>query len=36
VALADELEATLVVGPDGEFDALPVDIEIERILDHGV
>jgi|GEM_PF-6771742 len=36
VALADELEATLVVGADGEFDDLPVDIEIERILDHGV
>jgi len=36
VALADELEATLVVGADGEFDDLPVDIEIERILDHGL
>lgn len=30
VALADELDATLVVGADDDFDSLPVDVEIDR------
>lgn len=33
VALAVEQEATLLVGADEDFDALPVEVEIERIRD---
>jgi len=36
VALAHERDATLVVGADDDFDALPVDVEVERFRDHGV
>ena len=36
VALAHEREATLVVGADDDFDALSVDIDVERFRDHGV
>lgn len=36
VALAHELDATLVAGADDDFDALPVDVEVERFRDHGV
>lgn len=30
VALADEADATLVVGADGDFNDLPIDVDIER------
>ena len=36
VALAHETDATLLVGGDDDFDALPVDIDIERFRNHGV
>ena len=36
VALAHERGATLVAGADDDFDALPVDVEVERFRDHGV
>jgi predicted nucleic acid-binding protein len=36
VALAYDRDATLLVGGDGDFDALPLDVEIERFRDHGV
>jgi len=36
VALAHDRDATLVVGADDDFDALPVDVEVERFRDHGV
>ena len=36
VALADERDATLLVGADDDFDALPVELAIERFRDHGV
>lgn len=36
VALAVEHDATLLVGGDADFDALPVEVEIERIRDEGV
>lgn len=36
VALAHERGATLVVGGDDDFDALPVDVTVERFRDHGV
>ncbi|WP_276274154.1 PIN domain-containing protein [Haloarcula litorea] len=36
VALAHERDATLVVGGDGDFDELPLEIDTERFRDHGV
>jgi predicted nucleic acid-binding protein len=36
VALAHERGATLVAGADDDFDALPIDVEVERVRDHGV
>ena len=36
VALAVEQDAALLVGVDEDFDALPVDIPIERIREEGV
>jgi predicted nucleic acid-binding protein len=36
VALAVEKDAALLVGADEDFDALPVDITIERIREEGV
>lgn len=36
VALAHEREATLLVGGDGDFDTLPVEVDVERFRDHGV
>lgn len=36
VALAVEHDATLLVGADEDFDALPVDVATERIRDEGV
>lgn len=36
VAVASEQKATLVVGADGDFADLPVDVEIQRIRDHAV
>ena len=36
VALAAEKDATLLVGTDEDFDALPIDITIERIREEGV
>lgn len=36
VALAASRSATLVVGGDGDFDSLPVDIELRRFRDHAV
>jgi predicted nucleic acid-binding protein len=36
VALAHERGATLVTGVDDDFDALPIDVEVERFRDHGV
>ena len=35
VALAHDRDATLVAGGDDDFDALPVDIDVERFRDHG-
>jgi predicted nucleic acid-binding protein len=36
VALTHQRHATLVAGTDDDFDALPVDVEVERFRDHGV
>lgn len=36
VALASDRDATLVVGGDDDFDALPVDVSVERFRNHGV
>ena len=36
VALAHGRDATLIAGGDDDFDALPVDIDIERFRDHSV
>ena len=36
VALAHDRDATLVAGEDDDFDALPVDVDVERFRDHGV
>ena len=36
VALAHGRDATLIAGVDDDFDALPVDIDIERFRDHSV
>ena len=36
VALAYDRDATLIAGGDDDFDALPVDIDIERFRDHSV
>jgi predicted nucleic acid-binding protein len=36
VALAHARDATLLVGGDGDFDSLPVDVDVERFRDHGV
>lgn len=36
VALAHERDATLVVGADDDFDALPVAVDIRRFRDEGV
>ena len=36
VALAHCRDATLIAGGDGDFDALPVDIDVERFRDYGV
>ena len=36
VALAYERDAPLVAGGDDDFDALPVDVDVERFRDHGV
>ena len=36
VALAHGRDATLIAGGDNDFDALPVDIDIERFRDHSV
>lgn len=36
VALAHDRDATLVAGGDDDFDALPVDVDVERFRDHGV
>lgn len=36
VALAHGHDATLVAGGDDDFDALPVDVTVERFRDHGV
>lgn len=36
VALAAERDATLVVGGDGDFEELPVGVDIEQVRDHAV
>lgn len=36
VALAHERDATLVAGGDDDFDALPIDVDVERFRAHGV
>jgi len=36
VALAHERAATLLVGGDGDFETLPVEVDVERFRDHGV
>jgi predicted nucleic acid-binding protein len=36
VALAHGRDATLIAGGDDDFDALPVDVDVERSRDHGV
>ena len=36
VALAHGRDATLIAGGDGDFDELPVDVDVERFRDHGV
>ena len=36
MALAHGRDATLIAGGDDDFDALPVDVDIERFRDHGV
>jgi len=36
VALARGRNATLIAGGDDDFDALPVDVDVERFRDHGV
>jgi predicted nucleic acid-binding protein len=36
VALAHARDGTLVAGGDGDFDALPVDVDVERFRNHGV
>lgn len=36
VALADEHQATLIVGGDDDFVDLPVQVEIQRFRDHSV
>ena len=35
VALAHGQDATLIAGVDDDFDALPVDVNVERFRDHG-
>jgi predicted nucleic acid-binding protein len=36
VALAYDRDATLIAGGDDDFDALPVDVDVERFRDYGV
>lgn len=36
VSLADEYDATLLVGADDDFDGLPLDVTVERIRTDGV
>ena len=36
VALAYDRDATLIAGGYDDFDALPVDVDVERFRDHGV
>lgn len=36
VALADERDATLLVGGDDDFESLPVDVDVERFHEDGV
>lgn len=36
VALAADRDATLVVGADGDFEELPVEVDIEQVRDHAV
>ncbi len=36
VALAHDIEATLVVGADDDFDELPVEVDCRRFRDQGV
>jgi predicted nucleic acid-binding protein len=36
VALAHDHDGTLVAGGDDDFDALPVNVDVERFRDHGV
>ena len=36
VALANERDATLVVGADDDFDELPIEVDLRRFRDYGV
>lgn len=36
VALAHDQNATFIAGGDDDFDALPIDVGVERFRDHGV
>lgn len=36
VALAHDLDATLVVGADDDFDSLPVDVQVDRFREQSV
>ena len=36
VALAHGRDATVIAGGDDDFDALPVDVDVERFRDHSV
>lgn len=36
VALAHERDATLVAGADGDFDELPIEVDLHRFRDRGV